>query len=329
MDADRRPLLVDTDGGIDDAAALWWLLERDDVELAGITVVHGNVATDVAAANVGRVLDAHERGDVPVAVGVAEPYGTAPDMRPADFIHGTDGLGETLRPEPVTRPGTETATGLLRRLVDERAGRLELLTLGPLSNLAHALDEIEDLPSRVARITVMGGVIASCGNAQPLGEANIANDPAAASRVVTAGWRDATLVGLDVTHRATFTPELFDLVDDRRTAAGRFLSEPLRFYRRFGGTFCAVEGECPCHDLFAAMVAVRPELVHAPVLPLAVQTEPGPAWGATIADRRVEFFERAGEGSVQNAPAGFAPWRCALDADVDAFRAELTAMFGG
>ena len=325
----HRPLLVDTDGGIDDIAALWWLLERDDIDIVGITIVHGNVATKVAAANVGRVLDEHDRHDVPVAIGAAVPYGPAPDMRPADFIHGTDGLGETFRPAPTPRVQDETATDLIRRLAEGHSGRLEILTLGPLANLAHALDDIDDLPAHTAAITVMGGVLEACGNAQPFGEANIANDPTAALRVVTAGWSTATLVGLDVTHRATFTPELFAAVDAQHNNAGRFLSEPLRFYRRFGGTFCEVAGECPCHDLLAAMVAVLPGMVDGPVLPLAVQASPGPAWGSTIADRRQPFFDRAGEGSTQNVPEGFATWRCALTVDIDAFRAELTEMFGG
>ena len=328
MTEPTRPFLLDTDGGIDDAAALWWLLDRADIEVVGITIVHGNVSTDLAGANIARVLEAHGRPDIPMALGATDPYGPAPEMRPADFIHGTDGLGETFRPEPETRPVAETATEMIRRLSTEHAGRLELLTLGPLSNIAHALDADPDLPSRVASITVMGGVIGECGNAQPFGEANIANDPTAAQRVVTAGWSSATLVGLDVTHRATFTPDLFEIVDAERNAAGRFLAVPLQFYRRFGGTFCVEADECPCHDLLAAMVAVRPELVEGPTLPLAVQTGPGPAWGSTIADRRVTFFERAGEGSVQNVPEGFAPWRCALGVDVEAFRSELEAMFG-
>ena len=325
--ADPRPLLVDTDGGVDDAVALWWLLGRDDVDVVGATIVHGNVAPELAAANVCRVLDAHGRDDVPVAIGAAEPYGPAPAVRPADFIHGVDGLGETHRPPPAPRDLGEGASALIARLADAHEGRLELLALGPLTNLARALDDVEGLAGRCASITVMGGVIEACGNAQPFGEANVANDPSAAQRVVTAGWASATLVGLDVTHRATFTPELLALVDERRTPAGEFLADPLRFYRRFGGTFCEVEGECPCHDLLAAMVAAVPDLVDGPVLPLAVQTGPGPAWGSTIADRRAPFFARAGEGSEQNVPEGFAPWRCALEVDVARFRAELRAMF--
>lgn len=323
-----RPLLIDTDGGIDDATALWWLLERGGLDIVAITIVHGNISTDLAAANIGRVLDAHGRTDIPIAIGASGPDGPVPKMRPADFIHGTDGLGNTFRPAPVAQPTGESAVELISRTAGAHGGQLKILTLGPLTNMAHALDADPMLASRTRSITVMGGVIAECGNAQPFAEANIASDPTAAQRVVIAGWSDATLVGLDVTHRATFTDVQFDLVEQECNDAARFLSEPLRFYRRFGGTFCS-PGECPCHDLLAAMVAARPDVINGPTLPLAVQTEPGPAWGSTIADRRQPFFERAGDGSIQNPPDGFGPWRCALEVDVTEFRSEVDALFDG
>jgi hypothetical protein len=73
---------------------------------------------------------------------------------------------------------------------------------------------------------------------------------------------------------------------------------------------------------------VLPDLISGPVLPLAVVTDPGPAWGATIADRRMPYFARAGEGSEQGLPEGFAPWRIGLEVDVERFRAEVRALFG-
>ena len=327
-DIERRPLLVDTDGGVDDAAALWWLLGRHDVDVVAVTVVHGNVSVDVAAANVGRILDARDRRDVPIAVGADAPYGPAPTLRPADFIHGTDGLGNTFRPDPTARPVTTSAREQIVQSAQEHEGRLELLTLGPLTNVAHALDDDPRLADRVAAITVMGGAIQTSGNALPAGEANIAHDPEAARRVVSIEWTAATLVGLDVTHRATFTDAQFALLDRRLTDAARFLAEPLAFYRRVADTFCT-PGECPCHDLLAAMVAVRPDLVDGPTVPLAVETGGGPAWGATIADMRQPFFARAGAESVQASPDGFTPWRCAMTVDAEAFRAEVDSLFGG
>ena len=77
------------------------------------------------------------------------------------------------------------------------------------------------------------------------------------------------------------------------------------------------------------MAAARPGLVHGPVLPVAVQDTPGPAWGVVVVDRRVPFFERAGDGSAQPVTEGFSPWELGLEVDVDRFRAEVRQLFGG
>jgi len=93
-----RRMIVDTDGGIDDASALWWALASPDVDLLGVTTVHGNIDAETAAANVCRILEAAGHADIPVAVGADEPFAEAPEMRAADFIHGSDGIGDSGRP---------------------------------------------------------------------------------------------------------------------------------------------------------------------------------------------------------------------------------------
>lgn len=318
-------LFIDTDGGVDDAAALWWALSAPDVDVVGITVVHGNVALDIAAANVCRILEATGHPEIPVAVGSDVPMGPTPDLRPADFIHGRDGLGNTGRPSASFGPGPERAADLLRRLVTDE---VVLVTLGPLTNIGRLIEADPTWARLARRLVVMGGTVLGPGNAQPVGEANIAHDPRAAELVATAAWHTPPLlVGLDVTHRATFTLDEFALLDERRSSAAEFLAEPLAFYRRHGGTFCAPD-ECPCHDLLAVMAAARPSMIDGPVLPLAVQAGPGPAWGTTVVDRRVPFFERGGSGAVQASPPGFGPWQIGLEVDVSAFRREVRTLFG-
>ncbi|MGZ4708331.1 MAG: nucleoside hydrolase, partial [Acidimicrobiales bacterium] len=93
--AEPLPIVIDTDGGVDDAAALWWALTSPLVEVVAVTTVWGNVGIDLATDNVCRVLHAAGRDDSPVAVGAGGPVGEAPDLRVPDFIHGADGLGDT------------------------------------------------------------------------------------------------------------------------------------------------------------------------------------------------------------------------------------------
>lgn len=324
----RRRVVVDTDGGIDDAAALWYLLTHPQVDVVAVTVVHGNVALAVAAASVCRVLAAAGHADVPVALGAAEPLGRAPAFRPATFIHGDDGLGNTGRPPAPFGPVATPAGDLLREVVRDAPGEISLLTLGPLTNVGAAVAADPTWASALAQVVVMGGVARGPGNAQPFGEANIVHDPVAAATVVDAAWAaPGLLVGLDVTNRATLTTAEFDLLGERRNAAAAFMDEPHRFYRRLGGTF-SPPGETPCHDLAAAMALVDPAIVQAPLLPVAVDTTGGPAWGATVVDLRQPFFARADPGATQ-AGGALHRWHVALEMDIPRFRAEVRRMYGG
>jgi purine nucleosidase len=321
-------MVIDTDGGVDDAAAIAWAATSPHVELLAVTAVHGNVDPHRGAANVCRVLEAVGRADIPVAVGADGPVGRVPTLRPADFIHGVDGLGNTHRETPSTTSVQTAAIDMLTDVVASRPGEVVVVTLGPLTNLATVIHDRPQAVDDVRRLVVMGGAIVEQGNALAAAEANIAHDPSAAARVVTAPWRrPPLLVGLDVTHRATLTATEMALLEEHRTPAAAFLDQPLRFYVQGAAAFCP-PGESPCHDLLA-VVAAAAGIVHGPVLPLAVQTEPGPAWGATVADRRVPFFERAGSGSEQATVDGFAPWEIGLHVDVPAFRREVRWLFGG
>ena len=275
-----------------------------------------------------RVLAAAGRPDVPVAVGAAGPVGPAPELRRADFIHGRDGLGDTFGPPPDGVDAVaEPAEDLLLRVGRERPGEVSVVAVGPLSTLAGALRRDPGWAATVDELIVMGGSVRRGGNALPLGEANVAHDPEAAAAVVGAGWRrPPLLVGLDVTMEATLGEEEFALLAEHRSPAAAFLDAPLRFYRRYGSTFTAPD--CPCHDLVALLALAHPSVItDAPVVPLAVDTAGGPAWGATVADLRTLAFARI-EGAEQSRPPGFSDWRVALGADVGLFRRMVRSLFG-
>jgi purine nucleosidase len=324
------PIIVDTDGGVDDAAALWWALTDPSLDVIAVTVVWGNVPLTTAAISVARVLAATGRSDVALALGAAGPIGPAPDLRRPAFIHGADGLGDTTKdtPPPANAPVGEPATALLRRLCSKRQGQVTVVTLGPLSNLGALLEEDPGFAGTVRDLVVMGGSARAGGNALPNGEANIAHDPVAAATVAAADWaRPPLLVGLDVTLKATLTERHFELLAEHRCPAAAFLDAPLRYYRRFGGL--ATAPDAPCHDLLAVVAVADPQVItRAPLLPMAVDTTGGPSWGATVVDSRPSAASIA-EGSEHSWPPGFYPWRISLEADVDRFRAHATELFGG
>jgi inosine-uridine nucleoside N-ribohydrolase len=103
-----RPLIFDTDGGVDDCAALWWALTDPGVELLAITTTSGAVSEQMAAKSVLKVLAAAGRLDLPVAVGEPGSLGPGPALEPVPFIHGLDGQGNADHPLPVqARPVPE------------------------------------------------------------------------------------------------------------------------------------------------------------------------------------------------------------------------------
>lgn len=321
-------MVIDTDGGVDDAVAILWAATRPVIDLLAITVVHGNVECSVAAENVCRVLELAGRNDVPVFLGETSPFPEAPRLRPAGFVHGADGLGNTNRPKASQSPREGDGVKELIDVVKSNTGEISLVTVGPLTNIARAVRCDASFAGAVKELVVMGGAVTVPGNALPAAEANIAHDPEAARIVVAAPWvAPPLLVGLDITHRATLTESMLREIESSANPFSRFLAAPLRFYQHAGGTFCDVEGDLPCHDLLATMAAVLP-VVRGERLPLAVQTGTGPALGATVADLRQPYFARRGGGSIQGHDMPFYDWRIGLDVDVEMFRSEVRGLFG-
>src|SRR5262245_45124542 len=213
-------LVIDSDGGIDDAAAIVWLCGRPDVEIAAVTAVGGNVEVHQAARNLRVILEAAGRPEVPVHIG-GDPTDPAPHIPRPVFIHGEDGLGDVGIPDP--RRGADEDTPAVEVLVREMHRGSSLLTLGPLTNLAAAV-RADASAARTSRLTLMGGSARALGNARPTGEANVAHDPLAAAAALGAGWSaPPVMVGLDVTHLATLRDVEFAALARKRTAAAAFL----------------------------------------------------------------------------------------------------------
>lgn len=310
------PVIVDTDGGVDDCTALWYAATEAALDLVAVTTVRGVVDADQAAANAAKVMHAAGRSDVPIATGANVALGPVPAIATTERIHGVDGLGDCGIPDAPFGPGREPADEIICRLARERPGELTLVAVGPFTNVARALRRDPELPSLLRGLVVMGGVAHPPGNALPWAEYNMAFDPTASSEMVQGPWpRPPLMVGLDVTHRATLGDDEFALLAEERTPAARFMHCPLEFYRRFERQ-AVPERDCPLHDLLAVMTVVDSGLVRAPVLPLAVDTGGGAAWGASVVDLRA------------GANDGTARWRIALHVDVEGFRRRARQFLG-
>lgn len=180
----RRALLIDTDTASDDAVALIMALRSAEVRVAGITVVSGNVPLEQAVSNALLVTDLCGVPDVPVFPGAQRPLIRAPAH--AEWFHGKDGLGDMNYPPSSRRP---QPTHAVQAIIDIVAGHpgIELVTLGPLTNVALAIAQHPKLIDNISRCVVMGGNPCCVGNVTPAAEYNVWCDPEAARIVFGSG----------------------------------------------------------------------------------------------------------------------------------------------
>ncbi|QGG96208.1 nucleoside hydrolase [Actinomarinicola tropica] len=276
-----RPVIIDTDPGIDDAMAIAVALASPELDVLALTTVHGNHEVDVTTANALRILDLLERADVPVVAGAGGPIGR-PSTPPATFVHGDDALGDVGYP-PSTRSAVRDvdAATFIVDTVRARPGEVTLVPIGPLTNLALALEIEPRLAQLVDRVVVMGGAARVPGNITPTAEANIWSDPEAAEVVFGAGW-PITMIGLDVTHQVTATTAWIDALTGAGTPAARIVVETAPVYLRFHRDTDGLEG-IHCHDAAAVAWMLRPDLFTTEALPVVVSTGDGTD-GATVVD---------------------------------------------
>lgn len=180
---DRIPLLIDTDPGVDDALALLMAFNAPRHELVGLTIAAGNVGLRHTVANALKLCEV-AGVEAPVFAGADAPLlHPSPD---AGYVHGQDGFGDVGYDAARRAAETEHAALAILRLSHEYAGRLLLVALGPLTNIALALKLDPTLPQRVARFVVMGGAVTCHGNITPAAEFNVYFDPEAAHLVFEA-----------------------------------------------------------------------------------------------------------------------------------------------
>jgi len=276
---DKTPLLIDTDPGVDDALALLMAFNDPRHEVVGLTIAAGNVGLKHTVANALKLCEVAGIG-APVFAGCPGPLlHPAPD---AGYVHGEDGFGD-VGYEPAHRAAErEHAAQAILRLSHEHAGKLLLVALGPLTNLALALKLDPTLPGRIARIVVMGGAVTGHGNITPAAEFNVYFDPEAAHlvfeafpRIDLADWEGTIAHGL-----------LHDRVVEWLAAD----SPRARFYERISKKtreWSADRRGDYWHsaDALAMAYALEPdgatELVDRPVV---VELGHGPARGMTIVD---------------------------------------------
>jgi inosine-uridine nucleoside N-ribohydrolase len=193
--------IVDTDPGVDDALALLLAMRSPELKIEAITAVAGNVPLELTLPNALRMVEIAGRTDIPVAAGAKSPL--VRRLVTAAYAHGENGLGGAVFPEPKIKAAPQPAAELIGEIIRNYPREVTLLTIGPLTNIAAALNSDRELAGMVRGLVMMGGSL-SGGNITPAAEFNVYVDPEAA-RIVFQSGIPISMVGLDVTRKTSLT----------------------------------------------------------------------------------------------------------------------------
>ena len=273
-------MLLDCDTGTDDAIAIMLAALHPRIELVGVSAVWGNHAVERTADNSLRVLDHIGRPEIPVFVGEAASFSTAPDEQ-----RHRRSLPDTLAIPATTRRAGGDAVSWLVETVREAARPLTLVATGPLTNVAAALRADPTVAGALEELVVMGGGHAF-GNVTPSAERNIWSDAQAASEVFLAGIERLVLVPLDATYEATVhrkqCAELRSAATPAATAAAAFIEERIAQYGSAG--HLGKREVAPVHDPLTVAYLLEPDIVELRHVHLAVETKGALTYGRTVID---------------------------------------------
>jgi pyrimidine-specific ribonucleoside hydrolase len=298
-------VIIDTDPGIDDAAAILLGLASPELRVEALTTVFGNAAVTQSTVNALRILEAARRTDIPVYQGVGQCYNyTEPSY--AAQIHGADGFGDVPWPLPKTPPQRRHAVLELIDRVLDAPGEIMVIALGRLTNLALAISVEPQVATALRGLIVMGGAITVPGNASPVASANLWGDPEAADVVYRSGAK-IVQIGLDVCDQVEISAAQLRRVWQADTAVTRLLQTLTPYlqasYRRRG--LLRHPDSIRYNDVSAVAYAIDPSLFTCQHAYVRIETQGQLTRGQTVADLR-------GQGS--------APPNVAVAFGVDAVR---------
>jgi len=275
-----RKIIIDTDPGQDDAVAILLALASPELEVLGITCVAGNVPLGYTTTNALKICELAGRTDIRVFAGCDRPLTRR--LVTAEYVHGKTGLDGVELPAPTMGLQAQHAVDfLIETLRAEAPGSVTLVPIGPLTNIATAMQRAPDIIGRIGQIVLMGGAYFEVGNVTPAAEFNIYVDPQAAEIVFKSGV-DLVVMPLDVTHKALTTRpriEAFRALGH----VGEVVASWTDFFERFDMEKYGSEG-APLHDPCTIAWLIAPDLFTGRRINVEIETTSELTMGMTVAD---------------------------------------------
>ncbi|MEM9412201.1 MAG: nucleoside hydrolase [Planctomycetota bacterium] len=277
-----RKVIIDCDMGTDDAVAICMSLFDTRLEIIGLTATEGCVTADQANNNLQAILGELDPDRYP-RLGMAQPAENAPPIN-TSYLYGSDGLGNAGF-EVSQLQHLQPSEKLIRDCVKDFPNQVTIICLGPLTNLAKAIQRDPTLPSLINRVVITGGTLATAGNITPAAEFNFYFDPQSA-RQVFQSTVTKTVIPLDLTRQVNFGFDIMDELPAENTRTGCFLRQILPFAFRSYRQQLGHEG-INLNDAVGMLSLIEPRLFEFEEFCGDVETEGELTRGATIFDRRV------------------------------------------
>lgn len=276
-----QKIIIDTDPGQDDAVAILLALASPELDVLGICAVAGNVPLHLTERNARKICELAGKPEARVYRGAVRPL--LRTLVTAEEVHGKTGLDGPELPEPAMalQPG-HAVDFIIDTLMHEEPDTVTLCTLGPLTNVALALNREPRIAPRIRRIVMMGGGYFEQGNVTPSAEFNIYVDPHAADVVFRSGI-DIVMMPLDVTHKALTTRARVDAIRAIATPVGKATAELLDFFERYDESKYGTDGG-PLHDPCVIAWLLQPELFSGRHCNVTVETMSELTMGSTVVD---------------------------------------------
>lgn len=276
----KKKIIIDSDPGIDDALAILLALSEEELQLEGITVVHGNCSAPQGVINALSILEIAGYADIPVYEGCNRPL-----VREALFApetHGSSGLGYASLPFPQQDPQPQHAVDFLINQLLAFPGEITVVAVGPLTNLALAVRKEPAVIHAVKEVIIMGGAIKAGGNTTPLAEFNVYADPHAA-HIIFHSEMPLQLVPLDVTYQCVLTADDVNILQEYDSPISEFIADSTRFYMEFHDSYQGVKG-CVINDPLALSLTLHEHLCEYNEYYVDVDISGGVGMGKTFAD---------------------------------------------
>jgi purine nucleosidase len=294
-----KRIIIDTDPGIDDSLAILLALASPEIQLEGLTVVHGNSSTKQGVINALSVLELAGASHIPVAYGCDLPL-VQPSLL-APETHGNKGLGYARLPDPRSRPIVQKGSDFLIEQIMSNPGEITLVAVGPMTNIALAIRQEPRIVEAVKEVFVMGGALRHEGNTTPLAEFNTYVDPHAAHIVYHSGM-PITLTPLDVTYQCILLAEDVARLQRIDSPIPDFIADATRFYMEFHDEYQGIQG-CVINDPLTLALTFTPDLCNYEEQYVDVDISGGVSMGKTFAD----FYKATGKPANMKVALGVRP----------------------